>query len=157
MKSLSSWLIAMFAFMFWGFRVVTAVLYSMGKEFVAEPMDLTMEIALLFITFVCICFIAKRKLLPVVIYLIAHALYYGAYIYQNVMSVVEGTGSLNSYMSLFVAAIGVAIPVFAFFDVLLDKGRKAHPVYKKTDWFYKNEQFDRKVDERADRNQYKTL
>lgn len=157
MKSLSSWLIAMFAFMFWAFRVVATLLYSMGKEFVAEPMDLTMEIALLFITFICICFIAKRKLLPVTIYLIAHALYYGVYIYQNAMSVIEGTSTLNSYMSLFVAAIGVAIPLFAFFDVLLDKNRKAHPVDKQTDWFYKNEQFDRKVDERADRNQYKTL
>lgn len=157
MKNLSSWLIAIFAFMFWGFRVVTTVLASMGKEFIAEPMDITMEIALLFITFICICFIARRKLLPVAIYLIAHALYYGVYIYQNVMAVVEGTGTLNSYMSLLVALVGIAIPLFAFFDVLLDKNRKAHPVDKQTDWFYKNEQFDRKVDERADRNQYKTL
>ena len=39
--------------------------------------------------------------------------------------------------------------------VLLDKNRKAHPVDKKTDWFYKNEKFDRQFDERADRNEYK--
>ena len=26
---------------------------------------------------------------------------------------------------------------------------------RKTDWFYKNEQFDRQFDDRADRNQYK--
>ena len=30
-----------------------------------------------------------------------------------------------------------------------------NPKDKKTDWFYKNEQFDRKFDERADRNEYK--
>ncbi len=154
MKSLSSWLIAMLAFMFWGFRVVTTVLYSMGTEFVAEPMDMTMEIILLFITFVCICFITRRKLLPAIIYLVAHALYYGVYLYQNV---INGAGTLNSYMSLFIALIGIAIPLFAFFDVLLDKNRTAHPIDKQTDWFYKNKEYDRKMDERADRNQYRTM
>ena len=157
MKNLSSWLIAMFAFMFWGFRVVTTILYSMGTEFVAEPMDMTMEVILLFITFICICFIIRRKLLPTIIYLIAHALYYGVYLYQNVMPVIDGTATINSYMSLLIALIGIAIPLFAFFDVLLDKNRKAHPVNKQTDWFYKNEQYDRKVDDRADRNQYRTM
>ena len=149
MKSLSSWLIAIFAFMFWGFRVVTTVLYSMGTEFIAEPMDMTMEVVLLFIT--------KRKLLPTIIYLIAHALYYGIYLYQNVMLLIEDTSTINSYMSLLVALIGIVIPLFAFFDVLLDKNRKAHPVDKQTDWFYKNKEYDRNVDERSDRNQYRTM
>ncbi len=157
MKSLSSWLIAIFAFMFWGFRVVTTVLYSMGTEFIAEPMDMTMEVVLLFITFICICFITKRKLLPTIIYLIAHALYYGIYLYQNVMLLIEGTSTINSYMSLLVALIGIIIPLFAFFDVLLDKNRKAHPVDKQTDWFYKNKEYDRNIDERSDRNQYRTM
>ena len=157
MKSLSSWLIAMFAFVFWGYRVVETLMFSMGKVLVASPMDMVMEIALLFITFICICFIAKRKLVPASIYLIAHGLYYGIYLYQNITPLIDGTATLNSYMSLFVALIGVIIPLAAFFDVLLDKNRKAHPTDKKTDWFYKNEQFDRKVDERADRNQYRTL
>ena len=84
MKSLSSWLIAMFAFMFWGYRVVETVMFSMGKVLVASPMDMVMEIALLFITFICICFIVKRKLLPASIYLMAHGLYYGIYLYQNI-------------------------------------------------------------------------
>ncbi len=157
MKNLSSWLIAIFAFMFWGFRVVATVLYSMGTEFVAPPMDLTMEIALLFITIICICFIITRKLLPVIIYLLAHGLYYGIYLYQNIIPILNGETTLNNSMSLLVALIGIAIPVAAFFDVLLDKNRKAHPVDKQTDWFYKNEKFDRKLDDRADKNQYRTL
>ncbi len=158
MKNLSSWLIAMFAFMFWGFRVVTTVLYSMGNEFIAQPMDLTMEVALLFITFVCICFIIRRKLLPTIIYLIAHALYYGIYLYQNLMPVIEGSATMNSYMSLLIALVGIVIPLFAFFDVLLDKNRKAHPVDKQTDWFYKNKAYDRDdLDDRRDKNQYRTM
>ncbi len=157
MKNLSSWLIAIFAFMFWGFRVVTTVLYSIGTEFIAVPIEMTMEIALLFITFVCICFIAKRKLLPTIIYLASHGMYYGYYLYQNIMAIINGTGSLDSYMSLLIAFVGIIIPLAAFFDVLLDKNRKAHPVDKKTDWFYKNKEFDRKLDDRADKNQYRTL
>ena len=157
MKNLSSWLIAIFAFMFWGFRVVATVLYSMGTEFVAPPMDLTMEIALLFITIICICFIITRKLLPVIIYLLAHGLYYGIYLYQNIIPMLNGETTLNNSMSLLVALIGIAIPVAAFFDVLLDKNRKAHPVDKQTDWFYKNKDYDRKLDERADKNNYRTL
>lgn len=161
MKNLSSWLIAIFAFMFWGFRVLTTVLYSLGTEFVAEPIDLTMEIALLFITFICICFITKRKLLPTVIYLIAHLAYYGVYLYQNITNLISEAelvnGGLNNYLSILIAFVGIIIPIAAFFDVLLDKNRKAHPVDKQTDWFYKNKEYDRKLDDRADKNQYRTL
>lgn len=157
MKNLSSWLIAIFAFAFWGFRVVETVLHSMGQELALAPMNTTMEIALLFITFLCICFIPKRKILPVGIYLITHLFYYGMYIYQNVIGIINNTAPLSIYMDLFVALIGVIIPVAAFFDVLLDKSRKANPMDKKTDWFYKNKDYDRKLDERADKNQYRTL
>ena len=157
MKNLSSWLIAIFAFLFWGFRVIATVLYAIGTELVLAPMDMTMEIALLFITFICICFIPKRKLLAVIIYLIAHLFYYGVYIYQNMVAILNNTASLELYMNIFIALIGVIIPVAAFFDVLLDKNRKANPVDKQTDWFYKNKDYDRKLDERADKNQYRTL
>ena len=57
MKNFSSWLIAMFAFMFWGLRLVGTVMTSLGESFMFEPTDLTMEVVLLFITFIRICFI----------------------------------------------------------------------------------------------------
>ena len=79
------------------------------------------------------------------------------YIYQNVVAIINNTASLELYMDMFIALIGVAIPIAAFFDVLLDKSRKANPVDKQTDWFYKNKDYDRKLDERADKNQYRTL
>ncbi len=81
----------------------------------------------------------KRKLLAVTIYLIAHLFYYGVYIYQNIVAIINNTASLELYMNIFVALIGVIIPVAAFFDVLLDKNRKANPVHKQTDWFYKKQ------------------
>ena len=157
MKNLSSWLIALFAFMFWAFRVIATVMATLGTEFVAPPTDMTMEIVLLFITFICICLIVKRSLLSALIYLIAHGMYYGIYLYQNIMSVINGTVDIDMYINLFIALIGIAIPIAALFDVLLDKNRKAHPTDQKTDWFYKNKDFDRKLDDRADKNNYRTL
>ena len=49
------------------------------------------------------------------------------------------------------------IPIAVLFDLLADSNRKAHPVNKKTDWFYKNDNYDRKLDDRADKNNYRTL
>jgi len=157
MKNLSSWLIAMFAFMFWGYRVAETVMFSIGKTLVASPIDMTMEIVILFITFICICLIIKRNLLAVCIYGVCHAFYYGVYIYQNIATVFEGTSTIENYMTLFISLIALSLAGAAFFDVLLDKSRKANPKDKQTDWFYKNEQFDRKLDERADKNQYRTM
>ena len=39
-------------------------------------------------------------------------------------------------------------------ESLLDKNRKLNPKDKKTDWFYQNEEFDRKLDDRADKNNF---
>ena len=58
---------------------------------------------------------------------------------------------------LMLSIIGIIIPLAVLIDLLLDRGRKEHPVDKKTDWFYKNEKFDRELDERADKNNYRTL
>lgn len=157
MKSLTSWLIAIFAFMYWGFRVVVAVTSTMGIDFAVTPLNSSWEVPLLFITFICICFIPKRKLIPVLIYLILHGGYYGVDLYNNVMAIINNEAILSSYVSLLSSLIGIAIPLFALFDILLDKNRTAHPKDKKTDWFYKNEQYDRKLDERADKNNYRTL
>ena len=40
-------------------------------------------------------------------------------------------------------------------DIFLNKERKGSTKDKKTDWFYDNEEYTRKLDERADKNQYK--
>ena len=53
--------------------------------------------------------------------------------------------------------IGIILPLIVLIDLLLDKNRKENPKDKKTDWFYQNEQFDRKLDDRADKNNYRTI
>lgn len=157
MKNFSSWLIAMFAFMFWAFRLIGTTLYSIGNEFMFVPTNMAMEVALLFITFICICFMIKRKLLAAVIYIIAHFIYYGPVFAQHFMQLIQNTLPIELYMSTLFELFALGLALAALFDVLLDKNRKAHPTDKKTDWFYKNKDYDRKLDDRADKNNYRTL
>ena len=78
---------------------------------------------------------------------------------NEVMSMISVDAITNGgvYLNTFVSFIGVILPVAVLLDLLVDKGRKANPKDKKTDWFYTNEEFDRQMDERADKNNYKTL
>ena len=64
---------------------------------------------------------------------------------------------MGMYLNTFISLIGIIIPVAIILDLLMDKSRKANPHDKKTDWFYANEKFDRQMDERADKNNYRTL
>ena len=157
MKNFSSWLIAMFAFMFWGFRLVGTVLSSIGIEFMFTPSNMTMEIVLLFLTFICICFMIKRRLLAAIIYLLAHFMYYGPSFVTHFTQIIDGTIDVTQVMGMMFEFFGLVLAIAALFDVLLDKNRKAHQTDKKTDWFYKNKDYDRKLDERADKNNYRTL
>ena len=157
MKNFSSWLIAMFALMFWAFRLVGTVFASIGNEFMFVPSNMVMEVALLFITFLCICFMVKRKLLAAVIYLVCHFVYYGPTFINHFMQLINNTLDTELYMTTLFELFALGLAIAALFDVLLDKNRKAHPTDKKTDWFYKNADYDRKLDERADKNNYRTM
>lgn len=158
MKNLSSWLITIFVMMYWLFRVVVAITGSMGIDFIVAPIDTNIEIALLFIVLICIPFIFKRKLLGAIVYLGVYGWYFGRDLIENVMKIINNeTLSMQTYTEMFFALIGVALPILVLFDILLDKTRTKNPTDKKTDWFYKNEQYDRKLDERADKNNYRTL
>lgn len=144
--------------MYWAFRVVVAITGSMGVDFVVKPIDNNIEIILLFVVLICIPFIFKRKLIGAIIYLLSYGYYFGRGLYTNVMQMINGeTLSMDTYTNMFFSLIAVAIPIFALFDILLDKNRQKNPVDKKTDWFYKNKDYDRKLDERADKNNYRTL
>lgn len=150
MKSITSYLSVMFMIMFWGFRMIVAACDNIGIEFITKPMDLNFEIILLFLTLVALILVIKRSILGGVIYLIGNGLYFGTIL----INLLTGTNTIN-YTDLAFAILGIALPVFVLLDIILDKNRKEHPVDKKTDWFYKNKDFDRQLDERADKNQYK--
>lgn len=155
MKSMASYLLAIFMVMFWIFRIIVAFTASMGIDIGFVPMNMNIEIILLFVTIPCVILVVKRKLIGAIIYLITYGMYFGMDLYNIVTGIMAGTTTLVTYTRAFVSFVGVIIPIAVFFDLLIDKNRKAHPVDKKTDWFYKNEEFDRKLDSRADKNQYR--
>ena len=158
MKSLSSWLIVIFMIMFWAFRAIVAITDKMGVSFVTKPIDSTVEIVLLFIVLAIVPLIFKRKLIGGIAYLGLYGWYFGRGLIENIVKMVNNeTLSSQIYSDMFFALIGIVIPIVAIIDILLDKNRKINPVDKKTDWFYKNEEYDRKLDERADKNNYRTL
>ena len=112
-------------------------------------------IILLFVTIIVIVFIIKRNIIGALVYLVAYGLYFGNDLYNNVINILDGQAIGTDYLSIFVSFIGVVIPFLTLMDILLSKGRKGGTKDKKTDWFYENEEYTRKLDERADKNQYK--
>ena len=151
MKKLSTYLVVMFMIMYWIFRVIVVLMAQLGKEFIVAPLNMNFEIILLFAFLICAILVVKRKVLGAALYLGIYGVYFGADITEKVKILANNEVlTLSQMSSLFFSIIGII-------DLLLDKGRMAHPVDKKTDWFYKNEQFDREMDERADKNNYRTL
>lgn len=157
MKNFSTWMLVMFMVMFWVFRVIVAVMPEFGTTLGGiAPSNQNLEIILSFVVLVCIVLIVRRKLIGALIYLLAYGMYFGVDVINNIQTVLNGA-SMETALNVFISIIGIILPIAVLADLLLDKGRKANPKDKKTDWFYNNEQFDRKLDERSDKNNYRTL
>ena len=163
MNNFSTWMLVMFMAMFWAFRIVVAITYELGIDFGGmQPFNQAMEIILLFVVLACMLLIIKRKIVGALIYLLAYGMYFGTSLITGITTLITASSDISisnagMYLNTFVSLIGIAIPVSLLFDLLLDKNRKANPKDKKTDWFYQNEQFDRQMDDRADKNNYRTL
>lgn len=157
MKKFSTWMLVMVMVMFWVFRVIVAVMPEFGTTLGGiAPLNQNLEIILSFVVLVCIVLIVRRKLIRALIYLLAYGMYFGVDVINNIQTVLNGA-SMETALNVFISIIGIILPIAVLADLLLDKGRKANPKDKKTDWFYNNEQFDRKLDERSDKNNYRTL
>lgn len=161
MKKFSTWMIIIFIIMFWLFRVLIALSWELNWDMGAlRPLNIQIEIILLFVVLACLVFIVKRKMIGALIYLLAYGLYFGADIVANIsvlLNAVETGVDINLYINLIMSSIGIILPIATLLDLLMDKARKTNPKDKKTDWFYNNEKFDRELDERADKNNYRTF
>lgn len=154
MQKFSTWMILAIAVVFWILRIIASYTNAMAIDFMVKPINEEIEIALLFVALFCFVLIAKRKLLGIIVYIVAYWGYFGADLIKAIMDI----NSLSfDYVSALFSLVGVALPAFALFDWLFDRNKQVHPVDKKTDWFYKNKEYDRKLDKRADKNNYRTL
>mgnify|MGYP005931912045 FL=1 len=145
--------------LFWILRIIITLASQLGKSFMGVvPMNETFEIAILFLTLLCVVLIVKRKMIGSLLYLTIHAIYFGGDVTNklNILARNE-TLTLTQSTEFMYSLIGIILPLAVLLDLLLDKNRKMNPKDEKTDWFYKNEQFDRKLDDRADKNNYRTL
>ena len=161
MRNLSTYLLVIFMVMFWIFRIIVTFMYELGSDFAGiVPLNKALEIILLFVVLICIILIVKRKMIGALIYLLAYGLYFGTDLTTKLTAMFGDMTqeiTMGTSLSMFVSLIGVILPLAVLIDLLLDKQRKANPKDKKTDWFYKNEAYDRKLDERADKNNYRTM
>ncbi len=162
MKNFSTWMLVMFMVMFWILRIIVALAFELNWNFAGiEPVNgqVQYEVILLFVALVCIILVVKRKMIGGLLYLLSYGIYFGIDIVDNLQNVFTAleTVDINLYINLFMSLLGIIIPVAVMFDLIMDKNRKLHPKDKKTDWFYANEKFDRQLDERADKNNYRTM
>ena len=122
-----------------------------------EPLNLTLEIALVFATIPCMILVLKRNIIGAACYMAIYVSYFGTAIYNSLNGIVDSNKlNVSDSIELAVSIIGVVIPVLTFLDILFNKNRKALiGGGRSTDWYYNNSDYDRKYDDRADKNQYK--
>ena len=154
--SLISYLITMFAGLFWIIRVVISVTMSLNIDLGFNIPDVTTEIVILFITLICLVLIVRRNIAGAIMYAITYGWYFGKDIVDAVIQIQGGAQlSPTDALNVFMAFVAIILAVATVVDITLNKNRKGSTKDKKTDWFYKNKDFDREFDERADRNNYK--
>ena len=154
MKTFANWMLLIFMFMYWGLRIAITYMYSMGKAFIAQPIDYNTEIVILFLTLACIVLVAKRKIVGGFIYVVIYFAYFGISLFHQIIpAITTRTFSINAGMDMFLSALAIILSLLVFMDLLSDRVKK--PDDKKTEWFFKNKDLDRQLDDRADKNNYK--
>lgn len=157
MKSLSNYLITFSAIIYWAFRVIVSLMYSMGKEFICEPLNANLEIIILFLTIPSILFIIRRNVIGAILYFGMYTAYFGTIVYNNFVGIsatgIE-EGVIMNIPNVIANLAGIIIPLCVLLDITIQKSRIS-PKERKSDWYFENEKYDRKYDSRADRNNYK--
>lgn len=156
-KTMSHYLIIMFMVMLLLFRFIVLFTTVLGIDFPVVASNEKIEIVMLLVTLVCIILFTKTKLSGGIIYLLASLIYYGPEFLKLLPTALNGTVSMDMAINVLFLLVELVIPIFAIFILLYDKKQEINPVDKKTDFFYKGDQYDRKYDERADKNNYRTM
>ena len=152
-----SYLLTFIGVLFWFLRAIATLMFQLQQPFFIEPLNVTFEIVVLFLTLPFLILVVKRNIVGAACYLAIYGTYFGTELYNKFeAATLTGFNIMNS-ADLFCTLLGVIIPLLTFLDILFNKNRNAGGgmATKKSDWFYKNEAYDRQFDERADRNQYK--
>lgn len=156
-RTMSHYLIIMFMVMLLIFRFVVLFTTVIGIDFPITVANENFEIVMLLISLVCIILFTKTKLSGAIIYLVASFAYYGPEFIKLLPVAMDGAITMKMATQIIVLLVELVIPIFALFILIYDKKQEINPVDKKTDFFYKGDQYDRKYDDRADKNNYRTM
>lgn len=155
--TLLSYMLTIWGIILWVFRAIITAMYTSGNAFLVQPLNTNIEIAVIFATIPCMILVFKRNIIGAAGYMGIYVAYFGTAVYNTLNNIVSEQGlNAGNSIDLFISILCIIIPVLTFFDILINKHRKSIIGGRKsTDWYYKNDEYDRKFDERADRNQYK--
>ena len=156
MRTMGNYLIIMLSVLLFIFRIVVLITTTMGVDFVVQATNVHFEIAFLFAMLVSIILMSRNKLSGAILFLVSSLAYLGPTLFSQMTGLSNGA-SVNTVSQAFITLISIVIPFFAFFIIAFAKQQEKRPVDKKTDFFYKTDAYDRKYDERADKNNYRTL
>ena len=156
MISMISYLLTFLTILFWLFRLMVAYCFSMEIDIGFVPLNMTVELIMLAVSVPCIVLMIKRNLLATFIYAMMYWMYFGSDLIMTISAMMEGNVAIAMTSTAVAEIVGVGIPVFNILDVYINKNRVGKAGDKQTDWFYKNKDYDRQFDERADRNNYRT-
>lgn len=160
MISVTSWLLAFFTAIFWFFRIVVTIANQYGNDFGGFIVfNTTIEIAVIFITLACFLLILRRNIWGAIVYLASYCIYFGSYIFSSFIPTFISGESLDMIIiqNSIIALLGIILALCTVIDIVVQKTKAKHFTDNKTDWYFNNEKYDRKMDERADKNQYRTL
>ena len=150
MESVGDFLCGIFMTMYWIFRIVVTALSYLQVEFPIVSMNTTAEILLLFLTLVCIVCVFKRVTVGGLIYFIAYCAYFGPDLYTNIQAGITS----DTMIYVLVDFIAIILAALVVLNIILSKARK-ETNKKDTEWFYGGKKYDRELDERADKNNYR--
>ena len=161
MANFSTWMLAIFMVMFWLFRAIVALCTQYSIDLMGiVSYNFNMEVIIAFLTLLCIVLVIKRKLIGSLLYLMLYGTYFGEHFITNIIPLIQGnvTLSIEYIMNVFVDFVAIVLALAVLLDILVDKGRKANPIDRKTDWYFKNEKYYEELksrDQREDKNEYK--
>lgn len=156
MKTFANWMTVIFMIMYWGFRIFITYMFTNGGEYPVKPINLTTEIVILFITFVCIVLVFKRQRVGGFIYFGINMMYYGYELYINITNTIADGGSIDimgSGLDMFASFLGIIMGIVVLIDILSYNMKTK--IDRSTDWYYKNKDLDKAKDAREDSNNYR--
>ena len=152
-------LLVFFMIIFWLFRAIVAVCAQYSVDIIGIiPYNLTLEIIISFLVIVCIVLVAKKKTIGALAYLLIYGIYFGNHLFSGLINILQGgTLTMDMSVNLICDFCAILLAIFCLFDNLLSKSKKSDTKHRNTDWYFNNEEYDKKIDNdnRDDKNQYK--